>query len=90
MSAAAKAKEEPPALVRKAAKARGKGKGKGRGKSTARSREEPSDCVEVSKDFYKRATDELSFQIHSKAASLAPVPLRRWRRCVRRVAAKLF
>ena len=63
MSAAAKAKEEPPALVRKAAKARGKGKGKGRGKSTARSREEPSDCVEVSKDFYKRATDELSFQI---------------------------
>ena len=60
--AAAKAKEEPQAQVRKVAKVHGKGKGKGRGKS-AKSREEPSDCVEVSKDFYKRATEELPFQI---------------------------
>ena len=60
-SAAAKAKEEPQAQVRKVAKVHGKGKGKGRGKS-AKSREERSDYVEVSKDFYKRATEELSFQ----------------------------
>ena len=38
-------------------------KGKAKAAANAKSREEPSDCVEVSKDFYKRATEELSFQI---------------------------
>ena len=83
-SAAAKAKEEPQDQARKVAKVHGKGKGKGRGKS-AKSREEPSDCVEVSKDFYKHAREELPSR-SSKAVSLAPP--RRWTRGVRRVAAK--
>ena len=79
-SAAAKAKEEPQAQVRKVAKVHGKGKGKGRGKS-AKSREEPSDCVKgLLQACYGGAV------LPDPARLLAPP--RRWTRGVRRVAAK--